>query len=307
MKIAVLADIHANWVALQTVLDHLEGWKPDLTIVPGDIVNRGPRPRQCWQLIQEKLASRVNWLAIRGNHEDYIISHSKNNYSLRERDFHALSLWTHNQLRDAIPALDELSDTLSLPDAPGGEIRVRHASMHHNRDGLYPEDSDQTLLKKIAPSPAVFITGHTHRPLIRSLGASLVVNAGSVGLPFDRNTAAAYAQLTWSASGWQAEIIRLDYDLSAALREFELSGMLAEAGPLAYLVMVELLSAHSLLYSWAVRFREAILAGHLTTAQAVRQYLDDCQPDIENPAARRLLTELLASGLAQGGFTDGVC
>lgn len=43
MKIATLADIHGNYQALITVIDHVERWKPDLVFVLGDIINRGPR------------------------------------------------------------------------------------------------------------------------------------------------------------------------------------------------------------------------------------------------------------------------
>ena len=53
MKIAALADIHGNYQALITVLEHVESWKPDLVIVLGDIINRGPRSRDCLHLIQE--------------------------------------------------------------------------------------------------------------------------------------------------------------------------------------------------------------------------------------------------------------
>ena len=47
MKIAVLSDIHGNFVALQAVFEHIEAWRPDHTIVAGDIVNRGPRSKDC--------------------------------------------------------------------------------------------------------------------------------------------------------------------------------------------------------------------------------------------------------------------
>ncbi|HLB49171.1 MAG TPA: metallophosphoesterase [Anaerolineales bacterium] len=54
MKIAILADIHANIVALQTVADHIGQWRPDAVIVAGDVVNRGPRPLGCLRFVQEK-------------------------------------------------------------------------------------------------------------------------------------------------------------------------------------------------------------------------------------------------------------
>ena len=72
MKIAVLSDIHANYRALETVIDHIERWEPDYVIVAGDIVNRGPRSLCCIQKIEEKRHNQ-GWQVIRGNHEDYVI------------------------------------------------------------------------------------------------------------------------------------------------------------------------------------------------------------------------------------------
>ena len=54
MKLAVLADIHANWPALQAVTEHLEAWQPDQVIVDGDTVNRGPRPAECLRFVQDR-------------------------------------------------------------------------------------------------------------------------------------------------------------------------------------------------------------------------------------------------------------
>jgi hypothetical protein len=116
--------------------------------------------------------------------------------------------------------------------------------------------------------------------LIRKLDGVLVVNAGSAGLPFDEDTRPAYARLTWSpglrsngAGGWSAEIIRLDYDLAAAERDFHLTGYLEEAGPLIRLVQRELLTARSHLYTWALHYQEAASRGQITLEESVRRHL----------------------------------
>ena len=54
MKIAVLADIHANYRALETVVQHVENWRPDSVLVAGDIVNRGPRSFCCLEYIEKR-------------------------------------------------------------------------------------------------------------------------------------------------------------------------------------------------------------------------------------------------------------
>ena len=76
------------------------------------------------------------------------------------------------------------------------------------------------------PIPALFCTAHTHWPLIRHIDSAVVVNVGAVGLPFDGDKRAAYAQITWQDGEWQPDIIRLDYDLQRAEQDFFDSGFL---------------------------------------------------------------------------------
>jgi len=101
----------------------------------------------------------------------------------------------------------------------------------------------------------------------------LVVNAGSVGLPFDHDTRLAYAQLTWRDGNWRAAIIRLTYDLENAGRDFHKTGYLENAGPLTQLVKIELLTAASHLYNWAIEYQEPALKGKISVADSVQNYL----------------------------------
>ena len=76
MKLAVLADIHGNFPALQAVTAHLEQWQPDRVVVAGDIVNRGPRSLDCLRFVQHKQDTQ-GWITVRGNHEDYVVSQAQ--------------------------------------------------------------------------------------------------------------------------------------------------------------------------------------------------------------------------------------
>ena len=68
MKIAVLSDIHGNLPALEAVTEHLEKWSPDIVILNGDIVNRGPLSKECLDFVLQK-----PWHIIKGNHEEFVI------------------------------------------------------------------------------------------------------------------------------------------------------------------------------------------------------------------------------------------
>jgi len=275
MKIAILTDIHANYRALEAVLDHVERWNPDRVFVAGDTVNRGPRSADCFYLIEEKRKTE-NWQVIRGNHEDYVImaSRSERFDNPRLREMYRIGFYTYEQLRGEIDTLRAMPEQLRFNFNGSGEVRMLHASMIHNRDGIYPETTDAELEKQIAPAPRVFITGHTHRPLVRNLNGTLVVNAGSVGLPFDGDNRAGYAQLTYANGKWQAKIIRLEYDLGAALRDFDEAGFIEGGGSLAELVRLELRTGLSQLYPWMERYRDAVLNGEISVEQAVSEFLE---------------------------------
>lgn len=274
MKVAVLADIHANFTALETVTEHIETWDPEQVIVAGDTVNRGTRPKECLDFVQEKAQSR-GWKLIRGNHEDYVINQAQLKIPQGNPAFevHRASYWTYQKLNYDIKQLEEMPFLQQLYDNDGQEARIVHASMRGNRDGIYPETTDEKLKVQIGKPPALFCVGHTHRPLIRSIGRTLVVNVGSVGLPFDGDRRLSYAQLTNIGGKWKAKIIRLDYDLKAAESDFYLTGYIEEAGPLTILVLIELKYACSQLYNWSRLYQQRALNGEISMQWSVDDYL----------------------------------
>lgn len=274
MKIAVLADIHANLSALQTVIDHVESWGPDKIVVAGDTVNRGPRPKECLDIVQAN-SGLDGWKIIRGNHEDYVINQAQPEAPRTGPAFevHRPSFWTYKKLNSNVTLLKEMPFQHKILDPGGKEVRIVHASMRSNRDGIYPETTEEILEQQIGIPPALFCVGHTHRPLIRSYNHTLVVNAGSVGLPFDGDTRPSYAQLTLQESNWKAEIIRLNYDLKTAERDFYTTGYLEQAGPLAELVLIELRYACSQLHNWSRLYQERVSIGDMSMRRSVKNHL----------------------------------
>lgn len=67
MRIALLADVHGNHVALQTVLEDMALDAVDCCWFLGDAVGYGPRPRHCLQELARLVDADQPWLA--GNHD----------------------------------------------------------------------------------------------------------------------------------------------------------------------------------------------------------------------------------------------
>lgn len=276
MRIAVLADIHSNLRALEAVADDIDRWGPDVVVVAGDIINRGPMPVECLRFVQRK-QRESGWLVVRGNHEDYVIEHSKPETPVSGPRFEIIrtSHWTYQRLGGRVDDLQAMPFCLEL-DAPagGGKVRIAHASMRGIRDGVFEQTPDAVLAEQVGdPAPALFVVGHTHVPLTRRVGGTLVVNVGAAGLPFDHDVRAAYARVACRAGAWHAEVRRLAYDHARAERDYRDSGFLDEAGPLAELILEEHRRGTSCLFQWVERYLQDVLAGRISVAEAAREYL----------------------------------
>jgi putative phosphoesterase len=274
MKIALFADIHANLVALQTITEHLERWRPDLTFVLGDVVNRGPRPAECLRFVLDK-QQKNGWLLLRGNHEEYVMSHAAQTYTGVEAQLYSNSRWTYEQLGRDVSALQAWPFSMNHT-YPHWKLRVAHASMRHNRDGVYVETPDETLKEQIGQRPpTAFVVGHTHKPLIRQLNGTTVINVGSAGLPFDGDPRVCYAQVEIQGDQWKADLVRLDYDRERAEKDFVETGFMENSGAMARLIQKELRLARSQIAEWATAYEKQVLAGEIEINESVTKFLED--------------------------------
>ena len=298
MKIAVFADVHSNLDALETVLDHIDRWRPDRVLCAGDIINRGPKPRECTERVVTR-ALAEDWGMIYGNHERYVLKFGRGSLPDRGPEFEIIrhAKWTYDQLAGQtgqagpdstsrpespdrlVARLEALPFQWSMTDEAGNELRMVHASMLGDRKGIFPDDTEASLRDKIAPAPKVLVVGHTHRPLIRTVDDALVVNVGAVGAPFDRDPRAAYAQMTFEAGAWKAEIIRLVYDRERAIARFHESGYLEDSGDFARLILAEFREARSLIPGWYHAFEERVMGSEISLKDSVDRYLEECMID----------------------------
>jgi predicted phosphodiesterase len=143
--------------------------------------------------------------------------------------------WSAAQLGEAEQAfLAALPPHVEL-NLDGAAVLCVHGSPRSTTDDIQATTPDAELAEMLAGTePAFLAAGHTHVQLARQHGSTLIVNPGSVGLPFNSwpvNGAlkvspwAECAILTIDEGLIATELRRVSYDISALLDVARESGM----------------------------------------------------------------------------------
>lgn len=223
MKLAVLSDIHGNLTAFNAVLNDINKLGINKCIIAGDHIVDCPQDNE----VLEKIKS-LNAYVIKGNREKYILDYHKgihNEWS--EYKQMAAVVWAHNSMyADNIRYIDELPEQLNISLPKMDTIMVVHGSPFDISEklfqGKYPERIEKAL-KGIKES--FLICGHTHESWSKVAYNKLIVNPGSVGVPFNQNKFAEYAVLTWNDNQWIASHNHVEYDFKELEQIFVESGL----------------------------------------------------------------------------------
>ena len=224
MKIAVLADIHANHAALEACMKKIGELGADRIVFLGDYVTDCPYPRKTMEMLYSAQEVYPCYF-VRGNREDYLLSHRRDltdgwHYCSQSGSL----LYTYEELNER--------DLRFFEDMPVGmEIRIDgypifsacHGTMYDNRRLFGAESEDiSDIIKEQATE--LMVCGHNHKPYTYSSGGKRIINPGSV-----TGEKACMLMLTSDGGDWQAEHFELDYDVRKMVGEFKESGLLEKA------------------------------------------------------------------------------
>ncbi|MCR6490745.1 metallophosphatase family protein [Amycolatopsis sp. OK19-0408] len=200
MTIAVLSDIHGVLPALEAVLAEPDVRAAENIVLLGDML-AGPMPVETLERLQE-LGSRAVW--VRGNADRELAASARG-----EGDFvpDPIFPWAARQLRPAdLPVLDALPLTVSL-----GEFLFCHATPRDDTEIVLVDSPLSRWAEVLAGVTAsTVVCGHTHMPFVRLADRRLVVNPGSVGMPYGASGA------HWALLGDGVQLRRTEYDVEAA-------------------------------------------------------------------------------------------
>lgn len=236
MKIALLADLHANLEATQACLEHARGAGADTHAFLGDLVGYGADPGPLVDLVAAHVGAGA--LAVLGNHD---AAAAAGRAPTMQDDAAAAVAWTHARLS---PGQRAFLAGLPLVARAGGMLFV-HASADAPGEWAYVEDEQGAARSLEAAAPARYVlAGHVHAPVLYYIGAAArpvpfrpvagvaipvpphrrwLAVAGSAGQPRDGNPAASYAML--DVEGATLTFHRIPYDAAGAAAKVRAAGL----------------------------------------------------------------------------------
>ncbi|WP_010587783.1 metallophosphoesterase family protein [Schlesneria paludicola] len=224
MKILVLADIHANWFALQSIRESF-----DACLFLGDLVEYGVDPIPCIDWVRKNATC-----SIRGNHDHSVAQRVPPPTGTGFRRLAGATRQLHwDVLRPShVKYLSQLPVTQNLT-LDGLRFHLVHATPRDPMDEYLASDP-LGWEKRLESIEADFVcVGHTHIPFHLKLSRCQLLNPGSIGQPRDGDPRAAYAII----QDGHVELKRVDYDVEAAVAQIEQSGLEPELVELASQVL----------------------------------------------------------------------
>ena len=209
MKVALLADIHANLPALLGVLGEIKDLPKFCT---GDLVGYNPFPNEVIEIVKKE-----NIISTMGNHDQAVVTGDTSWFNSRA----SLAIeWTRKNI------LKENHDFLkSLPKTHENDFFMAHGSPKDPIDEYVYDDDPAYVFGDFTNYTKcdIIALGHTHVPFVKRIDAKLIFNPGSVGQPRDGNPRASYAILDTTTK--EVEIKRVEYDIEKTARKIIEAGL----------------------------------------------------------------------------------
>lgn len=180
-RVAVLSDVHGVLPVLEAVLAEPDVASADLIVVTGDHT-AGPMPVETLDALTA-LGDRV--VLVRGNadREAAAIRSGEDNP-------HPEAVWAAHALReDQIAVLARLPHPVIIDIAGFGPVLFCHGSPRDDDEVVLvdsPVAAWQDALSTIPTTVQTVACGHTHMPFVRLVDRRLVLNPGSIGMPYGR-------------------------------------------------------------------------------------------------------------------------
>ncbi len=220
MRIAIVADVHANFSAFRAVLGHaVEQGPVDAVWCLGDTVGYGPQPNECVELLRE-----FDHVAVAGNHD--LAACGKMGVEEFNNAAAAAARWTATQLTPRSRTyLEELPFVVQE-----GDFTLVHGSLR-DPEWEYLLSTTQAAAQFALQETRYSIVGHSHLAFVCREDAAapptleraqdgdcvqldeqrLILNPGGAGQPRDGDPRAGYA--LYDDEDRSVTFARVEYDI----------------------------------------------------------------------------------------------
>jgi len=238
MRIAVISDIHGNLVAFETVLDRFASEGIDQIVCLGDVAAGAAQPAGTVARLRA-----IGGPVVMGNADaETLDPASIPAIDETTRQIKEITAWAASQLAaDDLAYLRSFQPTVEVPLGDAGLLLGCHGSPRSFDDqivaAMSPADVD-AMLAEIPPQTTIVASGHTHLQGLRRYRHLLLLNPGSVGLPFHpappsepvcHPAWAEYAIVTTDRGAMSVELCRVPIDLDD-LSQITLGSNMPDAG-----------------------------------------------------------------------------
>ncbi|MEO7270319.1 MAG: metallophosphoesterase family protein [Knoellia sp.] len=180
-RVAVLSDVHGVLPVLEAVLAEPDVAGADLIVVTGDHT-AGPMPVETLDALTA-LGDRVALVGGNADREAVEVTEGADCP-------HPEAVWAAHQLRpDQVDLLRDLPHPVVIEIAGFGQVLFCHGSPRDDDEVVLvdsPMAAWQSALSTIPEAVQTVVCGHTHMPFVRLVDRRLVLNPGSIGMPYGR-------------------------------------------------------------------------------------------------------------------------
>jgi putative phosphoesterase len=179
--VAVLSDVHGVLPVLDAVLAEPDVAGAELIVVTGDHAT-GPQPVEVLDRLTG-LGDRV--LLVRGNCDRDLVSLARGNAEIERPE---PARWAAAQLSDRhLDLLDGLPHPVTMEIEGFGPVLFCHGTPRDDEEVVLVDTRLERwaeALAGVAAEVTTVVCGHTHMPFVRLVDRRLVINAGSIGMPY---------------------------------------------------------------------------------------------------------------------------
>jgi predicted phosphodiesterase len=226
MRIAVLADLHANLPALEAVLDDALALGCDTIWCVGDVVGRGPHPGQ---VIDE--LRRMDLPTVQGNWDDAVAQRREHpgvswpNHEAEAAGVASLEWTVAHLTEDQRGWLRQLPAMLRL-EVEGRSVLLFHGLPMRQSEYLWG-DRPSRVFARVSSDQGddLLCFGNTHEAFHRQIGKSHFVAAGAVGCGTADDLSARYAVVDMAGTDLMVNFRTIPYDYARVEADLAAAGL----------------------------------------------------------------------------------